>query len=169
MMTTTFVSDLQTLEGIVGNKVLAYGTVVYLPADFRIDFGKSEWPSPYEKKKVCPRVLLATSWTDNRMGFVGGNAKRGELPLDSMNREFEEEMGSPGEFSSEHFRFASLLEESNGKKTITYNYCRITHDEGYFNSLLGNFYTNSQRKAYVNEVIGCCGLLPVALIANWCA
>jgi hypothetical protein len=69
-------------------KFKCYGTVIYEPdaALKVVDFGKEVWPSPYEKKKVCPRMLLVANWTDARFSLVGGEAEKNETPLAALNR-----------------------------------------------------------------------------------
>ena len=56
----------------------AYGTVVYQPTkDISVvDFGKERWPPPFQKQKVCSRILLIANWTDARFAMVGGEANQ---------------------------------------------------------------------------------------------
>jgi 8-oxo-dGTP pyrophosphatase MutT (NUDIX family) len=130
---------------------LSYGTVIYLPQSPVVDFGESAYPSPYEKKVVCPRVLLVSTWTDGKYGFPGGGVKKNEDIVSSMNREFLEEIGTNVEFSSDDFCFSV---ETDGR--ISYHFAKITNDESYFNSLLTSFHS-ADRKAYVDEIIGIAG------------
>lgn len=136
-------------EAAKSSNYSCFGTVIYVPSQPVIDFGQSQWPSPYDKSKVCPRILLITTWTDGKFGFVGGgrNKKKDTCPLDTMNREFAEEMGTPMMFTDENFCFASSV---NGK--MTFVYAIITHDESVLSNLLSSFYA-TPREAYLNEVM----------------
>ena len=130
----------------------AYCTIVYLPpsTDVTIDFQVEPWPPVHDKKKVSPRVLLVSTWTDAKFGFPGGGIKRSETPVEAVRREFAEELGSDVDFSERDFVFADIRER------ISYIFARVTHDEAYFNDLLVRFHT-TERKAYVNEVIAVAG------------
>lgn len=135
-----------------GKKISSYGTVLFIPSEQPIvDFGAASWPPKHSKATVCPRVLLISTWTDNRWGFVGGNAKRGEAPLDALNREFSEEMGTRVEFSAEDFIFCSV----DGDRAVFF-FAQTTQDHSFFNGLLAQFFT-SERRAYLNEVLSVCG------------
>jgi 8-oxo-dGTP pyrophosphatase MutT (NUDIX family) len=125
--------------------------VIYLPLSPVVDFGESTYPSPYEKKLVCPRVLLVSTWTDGKYGFPGGGVKKNEEIVPSMNREFTEEIGTNVEFSSNDFCFSI---ETDGR--ISYHFAKITNDESYFHSLLITFHS-AERKSYVDEIIGIAG------------
>ena len=76
--------------GAQKSKFLSYGTVIYVPvttsdgtsgevqqpkkmklesnASFKIDFGSS---IASEKKKLCPRIILLSTWADAKFGFAG--------------------------------------------------------------------------------------------------
>lgn len=68
---------LETVSGSGASRIrhISYGTVIYTPPlngkgeDITtIDFG-SEIAS--DKKLVCPRILLVSTWTDSKLGFPG--------------------------------------------------------------------------------------------------
>lgn len=135
-------------------KETCYGTIVYLPPGPIVDFGKEVWPAVHEKQKVCPRLLLVANWTDGRFFLVGGGVDKGESPLDAMNREFGEEMGSPGNFTEDDYCFS--VKCSN--RECSHIYGKTTPDLDMFNSILQAFYQNCDRKAYMEEVMAATGL-----------
>ena len=138
------------LDALGSSKYSTYGTVIYKPKDFRVDFGKSCWPPAFEKKIVCPRILLISSWTDARLGFIGGNNKRSETPIQTINREFMEEMGTPIEFSVSDFCFATM------DHRCTFFFAVTTDDLSFFENLLISF-QSSTRQALVDEVLSATG------------
>lgn len=140
-------SEIQQTDNL---KHSSYGTVVFLPQPFTVDFGVAPWPPVHLKKDVSPRVLLISTWTDNKFGFVGGNQKKGENSCETINREFAEETGSAVIFDESDFCFSFKSER------MTYVFAKVTSDEDYFNSLLINFHS-VPRPAYVNEVISIAG------------
>ena len=132
-------------------KYNSYGTVIYLPPDSSvdIDFGIERWPQPDNiKKQRCPRVLLVSTWMDNKFGFIGGAGEAGETPEQTMNREFHEEMGTTLHFSDEHDHVFSCVDGNRA----THVYAKVTRDLDFFNSLIHNFY-KEDRKAYLDEVL----------------
>ena len=62
-----------------------YGTVLFIPQNFRLDFGRSVWPSPYQKKICSPIILFCQGWTDGRSGFVGGQIEKDESVLEASS------------------------------------------------------------------------------------
>jgi len=138
-------------------KANVYGTVIFVPGEPVIDMGCAEWPSKYDKQKVCPRVLLVSTWTDGRWGFVGGGVKTADpSPLHALNREFSEETGYDAKqvFEASDYAFSHV----KGDGTTTHVFCHVTRDLLFFQSILAAFHTNFQRPAYSNEIIGICGL-----------
>jgi 8-oxo-dGTP pyrophosphatase MutT (NUDIX family) len=133
-------------------KFSSYGTLVYIPSNHVVDFGPSMWPCAHKKNQVCPRVLLVSTWTDARLGFVGGgrDRKTDESPVDTINREFHEEVGTQILFNDNDFLFA------HKDKSLTFFYAKTTSDEDFFNHILSQFYI-TPRDAYVNEVISVTG------------
>jgi 8-oxo-dGTP pyrophosphatase MutT (NUDIX family) len=115
-----------------------------------IDFGISSWPPKYEKKEVCPRILLVSTWTDGKLGLPGGGVKKGEDALSALNREFEEEIGTSVMFQDEHFLFTYIE-----PKRLTYVYLKVITVRSEFETILTNFHSN--RKAYVDEIIAAVG------------
>ena len=67
-------------------KETVYGTIVYVPPQPIVDFGKETWPAIHEKQKVCPRILLVANWTDGRFFLVGGGVDKNESQLEAMVR-----------------------------------------------------------------------------------
>jgi hypothetical protein len=81
-MTSHYVSKLgealEILENSRASKIrlFSYGTVVYIPATAAnedvptnsMDFGPN---CSSDKKRLCPRVLLISTWSDAKFGFVG--------------------------------------------------------------------------------------------------
>lgn len=87
-MTSQYVSKLDEALEILENsraskiRLFSYGTVVYIPASDMdkdalstsamqtnsMDFGSG--PAS-DKKRLCPRVLLISTWSDAKFGFVG--------------------------------------------------------------------------------------------------
>jgi 8-oxo-dGTP pyrophosphatase MutT (NUDIX family) len=102
------------MESVAKPKWGSYGTVVYEPEGNVVDFEAEQWPAKHQKKVVCSRIFMVANWTDARFALVGGNANRDEDPLDTLNREFLEEIGSPGNFKSEDYLFS----------VKTNNYCK---------------------------------------------
>jgi hypothetical protein len=133
-----------------GAKVSCYATIVYLPENYTVDFGVQPYPPILKKKTSSPRVLLVSSWTDGRFGFVGGGCKAGESPIEAVNREFLEEVGTPEIFSAEDFVCCEM-----GKRA-TFAFVKKTHDLSAFNQILASFYT-TERAAYPDEVMAICG------------
>jgi ADP-ribose pyrophosphatase YjhB (NUDIX family) len=134
-----------------------YGTVLLIPASgaYKIDFGLAKWPPADIKKEVCCRVLLVSTWTDNRWGFAGGGVAYGEDPLDAMNREFLEETGSTSTtFEKGDYCFSHVKPDGSS----THVFCKRTTDLAHFQSILTDFHSKSERTAYVDEVIGICGM-----------
>lgn len=132
-------------------KVSAYATVVYMPPAPRVDFGLPSWPPSLLKRDLSPRMMLVSTWTDGRWGFIGGGARKCETPIDALNREFAEETGSTVLFSESDFCFCHFSD-----KQSTFVFCRITTDLGWFNSILSGFYS-IDRPAYPDEVLAICG------------
>jgi len=133
-----------------------YGTVLLVPASgaYKIDFGL-EQPTKNIKKEACCRVLLVSTWTDNRWGFVGGGVEDGESALDAMNREFLEETGSTSTmFEQGDYCFSHVKPDGSS----THVFCRRTTDQAHFQSIMTDFHAKSERDAYVDEVIGICGM-----------
>jgi 8-oxo-dGTP pyrophosphatase MutT (NUDIX family) len=137
------------------SKTRCFGTVAYLPpADTtKVDFGESQWPNPNKKKIVCPRVLLVSTWTDGKFGFIGGASEGGENPMEAMTREFAEETGTTIPFESADHCFSIV-----GNNTATHIFARVTNDLDFFTSILAHFHTDNQREAYVEEVFTLVGL-----------
>ena len=52
-------------------KFLCYGTVIYHPQDYVVDFGPPQFPTKFNKKDKCPRILLISTWIDGKWGFIG--------------------------------------------------------------------------------------------------
>ena len=136
-------------------KQSAYGTVLFIPQDFRVDFGRSVWPSPFEKKICNPRILLCQGWTDGRSGFIGGQIEKNESVLQAMNREFLEEAGSSAEFSMSEYLFSYINPAGN---QMSHVFVQITPDRDYFTSILSNFHTSRERKAYIDEIFSIAGV-----------
>lgn len=132
-------------------KAFCYGTVIFVPPVPVIDFGESKYPSVYQKNRVCPRVLVISTWTDAKYGLPGGGVNREEGIIDAMNREFLEEIGKEANFITEDFLYS--YEAGN---RITYHFVKKTDDLELFQSFLSSFHTQ-EREAYVNEVIGIAG------------
>lgn len=152
-----FYSKAITEENSSG-KYACYGTVIYLPENYIIDFGPPQYPTRYNKKLVCPRVLLLSSWADGKFGFVGGGREKIDArPIDCMNREFDEEMGTAGgDVFNEHdylFTVKTEMHSTRGKITkFTHIFCKLTQELRFFNGLLSSFHTD--RDAYLDEVFG---------------
>ena len=74
----------------------AYGTVVYVTptTDFLVDFTAIPYKKQPNRQESCACVLVVSTWMDNRWGLSGGGVEAGEHPLDTMNREFREEIGA---------------------------------------------------------------------------
>ena len=126
----------------------SYGTIIFLPPEAVIDFGEETWPQPDNiKKSKCPRVLMVSTWMDNKFGLVGGAKEADESPVQTMNREFYEEMGTCVEFKNDDHIFSSV----NGNRA-THVYAKVTRDLEFFNSLMCNFYRDD-RNAYLDEVL----------------
>ena len=132
-------------------KATCYCTVVYSPAAPVVDFGLPTCPPTMFKNDLSPRMLLVSTWTDGRWGFVGGRAKKGESPLQAVNREFVEETGTALEFIASDFCFATRDE-----KAVVFVFCRVTSDLPFFNSMLAAFYV-TDRRAYPDEVLAITG------------
>jgi 8-oxo-dGTP pyrophosphatase MutT (NUDIX family) len=131
-------------------KAVCYSTVIYMPPTPAIDFGLPTWPPTLFKKELSPRVLLVSTWTDARWGLIGGNCKKDETPVQTINREFREETGTEFNFSEEDFCFCDI-----GDRAV-FVFCHITKDLNFFNSILSGFYT-IERRAYPDEVLAICG------------
>lgn len=149
----------QSVSGDGGKpkKSQVYGTVIYMPSEPVVDFGVCAYPTAWSKKVVCPRVLLVSTWTDNRWGFVGGGVNDGESAIQAMNREMEEETGfseDSATFSDSDYCFSYVKKDL----TATHLFAKMTHDLDYFQSILVNFHANHSRPAYCDEVIGICGM-----------
>ena len=132
-------------------KYSAYGTIIYLPPDTsrKPDFGDEQWPQPDNiKKQSCPRVLLVSTWMDNKFGFIGGNGEAGETPEETMSREFYEEIDSTLEFTEHEDHIFSYVDGDRA----SHIYAKVTRDLAFFNSFLCNFY-KEDRKAYLDEVL----------------
>lgn len=142
-------------DASIGTTFFSYGTVIFKPKDAVTDFGASSWPQVHDKQLVCYRIILVSTWTDGKPGFVGGKskAKLNESPIDTINREFREETGSEILFNDEDFCFAYQTENNS---TPTFLFAKFTDDLDYFNSILTGFYVNN-RSAYVNEVLSLMG------------
>jgi len=136
-------------------KQSVYGTVLFIPQNFRLDFGRSVWPSPYQKKICSPIILFCQGWTDGRSGFLGGQIEKDESVLEAMNREFFEETGSPVHFSMSEYLFSYINPAGN---QMSHVFLRITHDREYFTTILSNFHGSPDRKAYVDEIISLSGV-----------
>eukprot|EP01035_Chromulina_nebulosa_P002024 gene2024-2733_t len=136
-------------------KQSTYGTVLFIPQDFRVDFGRSVWPSPYQKKICSPIVLLCQGWTDGRSGFIGGQIEKGESVFQSMNREFLEEAGSSANFTMSEYLFSYINPAGN---QMSHVFVQTTHDRNYFTSILSNFHTSPDRKAYIDEIFSITGV-----------
>jgi 8-oxo-dGTP pyrophosphatase MutT (NUDIX family) len=132
-------------------KITCYSTIIYTPPNPMVNFGIPTWPPTLLKKDVSPRVLLVSTWTDNRWGFIGGGAKKNESPLQAVNREFSEETGTAFNFEESDFVFCDI-----GEKNAVFMFCNVTTDLSFFNSLLAGFYT-TERRAYPDEVLAICG------------
>jgi 8-oxo-dGTP pyrophosphatase MutT (NUDIX family) len=152
MIIRSYREAVETQLGKQIKKGSVYGTVIYIPPECKIDFEVQPYPPVDKKSNCCPRVLLVSTWTDAKLGFPGGGIKRknSETPVDAMNREFLEEIGTSVDFTESDFRFAE-----EGNNTMTYVFAQKTTDEAYFNNLLMNFH--SPRKAFVNEILSVCG------------
>jgi 8-oxo-dGTP pyrophosphatase MutT (NUDIX family) len=143
-----------TEEGKKPPRSRSFGTLIYVPSEgSRIDFGVSQWPPVAKKQIVCPRVLLVSTWTDGKFGFVGGASKGTESPLETMNREFEEEIGTDFKFSIDDHCF-SIVE----KNVPTHIFAHVTDDVNLFTNILSTFHRNQSRKAYVDEVFTATGI-----------
>lgn len=94
-------------------------------------------------------MLLVANWTDGRFFLVGGGVDKNESQLEAMNREFEEEMGCPGNFTEEDYRFS--LKET--EQQVMHIYGKTTSSLDFFNSVLQAFHQNCDRKAYMEEVV----------------
>jgi 8-oxo-dGTP pyrophosphatase MutT (NUDIX family) len=132
-------------------KGVCYATLIYLPPQPAVDFGLPTWPPTMLKKELSPRVLLVSTWTDGRWGFIGGGCKKDESPIMAINREFFEETGTEVTFVEEDFCFCDI-----GDKSAVFTFCKTTTDLVFFNSILSDFYTVA-RKAYPDEVLSICG------------
>jgi hypothetical protein len=136
-------------------KRLVYGTVVYSPPEPTVDFGASQYPTPFVKKDVCPRVLLVSTWTDNRWGFIGGGCEGQETSLEAMNREFREETGCEEvNFVDDDFCFGHFKPDG----TLTTIFAKRINGLDLFQSILVSFHSKHNRKAYVDEVMAIAGM-----------
>ena len=100
-MTSRYIKSLDealkavTDSGSLKHKFLSYGTVIYIPVtdldcnsgdgqqhkktrlesdtSYTIDFGGS---IASEKKKLCPRILMLSTWADAKFGFAGAGLAR---------------------------------------------------------------------------------------------
>lgn len=69
---------------VEGRKIVSYGTLILMPTDYAtmvVDFGSAAWPPQHDKAKVCPRVLLVSTWTDNRWHIEYYNASLWSVEL----------------------------------------------------------------------------------------
>lgn len=150
MATQRYYAHINSID-VPCRKYVSYGTIIYLPSDTlrNPDFGEEQWPQPDNiKKQRCPRVLLVSTWMDNKFGFIGGSGEAGETPEQTMNREFQEEMGTVVRFTDEEDHVFSHVD---GNRAI-HVYAKVTSDLELFNSLLRNFY-REDRQAYLDEVL----------------
>lgn len=155
-MSRRYYGSIESIDDPIIARFTCYGTIIYVPADPLIDFGPSYYPQrEHIKKTFCPRVLLISTWTDGKWGFIGGAGNAGETPLACMNREFEEEVGMSAEFCDEDYSFSQRVGTAN---RATHVYTKITHDLSFFTSCLTSFHGASGRTAYVDEVISITGL-----------
>lgn len=142
-------------------KTLVYGTVLYVPpVNSVVDFGVCAYPTAWAKKEVCPRVLLVSTWTDGRWGFVGGGVNDGESAVEALNREMKEETGFSSEdpavsvFSDADYCFSYVKKDG----TPVHLFAKVSNDLDYFQSILVGFHANHSRPSYCDEVIGICGM-----------
>ena len=155
MYFTTYKESQDYITSTQKCKQSAYGTVLFIPQNFRLDFGRSVWPSPYEKKTCSPIILLCQGWTDGRAGFVGGQIEKDESVLQAINREFLEETGSSVNFSMSEYLFSHINPAGN---QMSHVFLQTTHDRAYFTTILSNFHTCPDRKAYVDEIMSLSGV-----------
>ena len=144
-------SDAISAQQLAGLKIVCYSTLLYTPESPAVDFGLPTWPPTLFKKDLSARILLVSTWTDGRWGFIGGGCKKGETPVAAVNREFTEETGTAVDFEEKDFCFCDI-----GEKTAVFVFCRVVLDLPYFNSVLSAFYT-VERKAYPDEVLAMSG------------
>ena len=74
----------------------------------------------------------------------GGGREKEEAPVETMNREFEEETGSSIKFTddADHcFSFIDFLKPTEIRMISVY--CRLTSDVDMFNSILKNFHSGT--------------------------
>lgn len=142
-----------------GLKITSYGTIIYTPCSAIFDFGEPRWPSKYDKKKVCSRVLLVNTWIDGCFGLPGGTGDRDETcPLNILNREFREEVGfdllsNDIGFAEEDFCFAAVRGER-----MFFFFAKTTTDEALFDTILRSSVARGNRKEFVNDIFCVQGL-----------
>jgi len=102
---------------------------------------------------------IVNTWADGKWGFVGGGVDKSDAtPLDCMNREFDEEMGTSGRSVFEESDYLYTVEtvisktKGNSKSSFFHIFCKVTDDLNFFSGLLSNFY--SERDHYLEEILG---------------
>ena len=143
------------LKGGKNQRCSSYGTIIYRPTNHCIDFGPSIWPPKYFKKTSCPRILLTSTWTNTRFALPGGMAKKNqsESPLGVCMREFKEETGcSSIEFTQDDYLFSFVTDTK-----LNHYFAKIITNENEFTKALSQFYSDCQRKGYVDETFGTIG------------
>lgn len=137
-------------------RTTVYGTVVYQPHGFQVDRGPQSWPRA-KLASTSARMLLISTWTDCRWGFIGGGMKpdRDASPLDTLHREIQEELGQGIQFTDDEYCF-SYYPVPNGN--LCHLFCKVISDSNEFQNLLQAFEQQHKRETYVNEVMAITGM-----------